>query len=60
MTHKFHHNLLAFFCAFIVAGVCCLEAQDAPVPPQPSSEHQWLQRFVGEWDEHVRIDSRRR
>jgi hypothetical protein len=31
----------------IGTALCC--AQDVPQLPQPQKEHQWLERFVGEW-----------
>jgi hypothetical protein len=42
-----HPFLAAVFSVVLVAGV---SAQEVPIFPQPTKEHQWLQQFVGEWD----------
>lgn len=39
------------FSSLIVLSLCSsLAAQEQPEFPQPSKEHQWLEKFVGEWE----------
>jgi hypothetical protein len=35
--------------ALIVAALASVP-QDAPQPPEPQKEHEWLQQLVGEWE----------
>jgi len=43
---------MAFACAVVVmlAGGTGARAQEPPKPADPGKEHEWLQRFVGEWE----------
>jgi len=40
-------------------ALCCAapnaKAQEMPAMEQPTAQHQWLQKFVGEWDSTVQI-----
>jgi hypothetical protein len=46
-------SITALACA-ILASVC-LQAADMPQMPPPVKEHEWLKKFVGEWDTSVEI-----
>ena len=41
--------------AALLASVLLLPAQDAPQMPQPTKEHAWLQKCVGEWETETPI-----
>lgn len=44
---------VALTCVFGSAPV--LRAQEMPEMPHPTANHEWLQRFVGEWESEVRV-----
>lgn len=52
---------MKYFTTTIVALTCALCAnpnvsgQEMPEMPVPAAEHEWLQRFAGEWESDVRI-----
>ncbi len=42
----------------VLSGMALLQAQDAPEMPEmpkPGPEHQWLERFVGEWESEAEV-----
>ena len=41
--------------AAMLACAPLLYAQDLPELPQPQKEHEWLQKFVGEWESEVEV-----
>jgi len=41
--------------AFVAVLAASSVAQDAPQPPKPMKEHEWLQQLVGEWDTESEI-----
>jgi hypothetical protein len=43
----------ALACAFLVS--VCLQAAEMPQMPPPVKEHEWLKKFVGEWDTSVEV-----
>lgn len=40
----------AVFASLLLAGTSRCRAQESPEMPKPQKEHEWLQKFVGEWD----------
>lgn len=44
-----------FFAALLLITVTPLPAQEFPEMPKPTKEHEWLKRFVGEWENEVKI-----
>ena len=44
-------KLAAFgICATLLTGVAVIHAQDVFESPEPSEQHIWLEKFVGEWE----------
>lgn len=42
--------------AIALAGLCLhLPAQETPQMPKPTKEHEWLQKFVGNWNSETSI-----
>ncbi len=42
-------KVMAGFVILSLIGAMSLVAQEPPMATQPTKEHQWLQKFVGEW-----------
>ena len=46
---------LVYLAVLLIAAASPTSAQDVPEMPKPTKEHEWLKRFVGDWDNEVQI-----
>jgi hypothetical protein len=54
ITKKTMRVLPAFFTALaLTTGMSMAEEKTMPEFPKPTSEHQWLQQLVGEWESQI-------
>jgi hypothetical protein len=49
-------KMMVLAVAAVLVGAVGIRAQDAPKPPQPQKEHEWLKQLEGEWEnDHVAL-----